>query len=65
MSMDREEFGWSIILTRKDVKSLMAHETQIHYHTIAASNHDTNLPERLMYCNEGHPGELWLNLTGR
>ncbi|KAM0857454.1 hypothetical protein ACQ4PT_048439 [Festuca glaucescens] len=55
ISLDREEFGWSIILTGQDVKSQMEGETEINYHTMAASNRDTNLRDRTMYCNEEYP----------
>ncbi|KAM0920397.1 hypothetical protein ACQ4PT_007545 [Festuca glaucescens] len=55
ISLDREEFGWSIILTGQDVKSQMEDEMEINYHTMAASNRDTNLRDRTMYCNEEYP----------
>lgn len=55
ISLDREEFGWSIILTGQDVKSQMEDETEINYHTMAASNRDTNIRDRTMYCNEEYP----------
>jgi hypothetical protein len=53
--MDKAEFGWTIILTGKDVKTQMEDETEITYHTMAASNRDSNIRDRTMYRDVEHP----------
>jgi hypothetical protein len=59
-SCDRDEFGWSIVMSGNEIKDQLANETEISYHTMAASCRDTNLRDRIMYANEEFP---WGALT--